>query len=649
MSKAIKPLIFFISFFHALLLKDKFFEKYNNIRESSPVSNMKYFNQIVKEIEEERESFVSQGIFDDFKTVKCFYLNEYDIYDISPLTKNFEENNNEIPNNFTKIVNGSKYTIYFNFCNDLKKSDQFQYYDKQAYYKKDNGEYSVLAGSLSIGNKWEKEKNDDLFKITVNQDKNSKNTFTYILKCDKNGKDKEFIIDSLNSTITEVDKGLNVLLYILSKEACKKADFYFISKYIQKYKNIFIVILIGFGLFNCIFGLKLIKYSGFFLSLLIFPILFLFLGQYVLPKECPEWVIWIFLIVFLIFGLSVGFFVVKYYDKLFPLIGGISLGFFIGELIYIFIGHEIPVNGLSINIAFKVIAIGIMITITYFHKEYIFIATSPFIGSYCFIWGIFFLASRFPEVSIIMDLRTKNEVYQLKELITWKPWIYFIEVILLTVVSLLIAFLIYRDFGKLINLIKNINNDNHSHKEYGLLDSVDENIIENNADNHKRSEDLFNSNYKKESVNDNFKDLEVLSDTNLKKVNTTDDNDENKDSKGENDTNLINNKINSYDRDKVSESLNDSNLIKVIDMTDNDIDVIKLHFRSSNQLLNFKVLCNTNTIFNIIINKILREEYKLSDENNFYFLCNGNKVNDYKTVKDNKLKDGDAIIMQIVE
>ena len=88
MSKAIKPLIFFISFFHALLLKDKFFEKYNNIRESSPVSNKKYFNQIVKEIEEERESFVSQGIFDDFKTVKCFYLNEYDIYMIFlPLLK----------------------------------------------------------------------------------------------------------------------------------------------------------------------------------------------------------------------------------------------------------------------------------------------------------------------------------------------------------------------------------------------------------------------------------------------------------------------------------------------------------------------------------------------------------------------------------
>ena len=165
----------------------------------------------------------------------------------------------------------------------------------------------------------------------------------------------------------------------------QKSWFDIILKYIQKYKNIFIVILIGFGLFNCIFGLKLIKYSGIFLSLLIFPILFLFLGQYVLPNECPEWVIWIFLIVFLIFGLSVGFFVVKYYDKLFPLIGGISLGFFIGELIYIFIGHEIPVNGLSINIAFKVIAIGIMITITYFHKEYIFIATSPFIGSYCFI------------------------------------------------------------------------------------------------------------------------------------------------------------------------------------------------------------------------------------------------------------------------
>ena len=32
-----------------------------------------------------------------------------------------------------------------------------------------------------------------------------------------------------------------------------------------------------------------------------------------------------------------------------------------------------------------------------------------------------------------------------------------------------------------------------------------------------------------------------------------------------------------------------------------------------------------------------------------FFLCNGNKINEYKTIKDNGLKDGNIIILKILD
>ena len=50
----------------------------------------------------------------------------------------------------------------------------------------------------------------------------------------------------------------------------------------------------------------------------------------------------------------------------------------------------------------------------------------------------------------------------------------------------------------------------------------------------------------------------------------------------------------------------------------------------------------------MIINQIIDREPNFV-ENGFFFLCGGRKINEYKTIKDNQLKDGDVIIMQIIE
>ena len=87
---------------------------------------------------------------------------------------------------------------------------------------------------------------------------------------------------------------------------------------------------------------------------------------------------------------------------------------------------------------------------------------------------------------------------------------------------------------------------------------------------------------------------------------------------------------------------------KHLDLTNDSKEVITLHFQSSDQLINYAVRCNLSHRFNLIANQIFEKEPKFI-ENGFYFLSGGKKINEYKTIKDNQLKDEDVIIIQSVD
>ena len=138
--------------------------------------------------------------------------------------------------------------------------------------------------------------------------------------------------------------------------------------------------------------------------------------------------------------------------------------------------------------------------------------------------------------------------------------------------------------------------------------------------------------------------------------------------------NIPNIKVNSIGDNHIYNSINNHNLINNIDnntnksieysnknnisiekmketllvLTNEEKDVITLHFQSSDQSLNYEVRCKICEKFNVILNKIVDSEPKLV-EIGFYCLSNGAKVNEYKTIKDNNFKDGDKIIIQLVD
>ena len=87
---------------------------------------------------------------------------------------------------------------------------------------------------------------------------------------------------------------------------------------------------------------------------------------------------------------------------------------------------------------------------------------------------------------------------------------------------------------------------------------------------------------------------------------------------------------------------------KSLILTNDFKKAITLHFQSSDQTFNYFVRCNNDERFNMVVNKIVENEPNLI-KFGFVFLCNGNKIHEYKTIKDNQLKNGDVIILQLLD
>jgi hypothetical protein len=472
MSKILQQLIFLISILNIFSADPKFMEREETFKPFVSVPSLSTLQKIVNNVqvdEMDQASFSLQGSLTEPKQVKCLYLDKYSVYDISSLGANTLQDNDEVASTHDLIYQDKKYTIFFNFCYNLKHTDKCKIDDSQAYYMVDN-KCEALSGDIKDGNEWKTytKKNDknetvvDYLEIKVNKLENKPYSLTYRLYCDDSMEKKKFKVTD-DSGITKNGEGFDVLLVIESKEACVKVDFYFIFKFIEDYKVLFVILLMAFGLFNCIFGQKFAKYTAFLLCVFIITILVLVFSQYVLPSGCAEWIIWVMLALGIILGCTAGYFTFKYHEKVLALLTGGVSGFFIGQFLYNLFGNQIPANGIVINIVFVIVSIGVMIAIAFFFKKFIVIFATSFIGSYCFIRGISLFAGGFPDEITVMDLRGEGETEQLKELLTWRVYVYLAAIVVATVLAIIAQYRLNRD--------KNDDDDDSDRKDKNLVKS----------------------------------------------------------------------------------------------------------------------------------------------------------------------------------
>ena len=473
MSKTLQQLIFLILILNIFSAEPKFMEREETFKPFVSVPSISTLQKIVNNVQVDEEmdpaSFSLQGSLTEPQQVKCLYLDKYSVYDISSLGANTLQDNDEVASTHDLDYQGKKYTIYFNFCYNLKHTNTCPIDDSQAYFKVDNN-CEALSGDIKDGNEWKTytKKNDknetvvDYLEIKVNKLENKPYSLTYRLYCDDSMEKKKFKVTD-DSGITKNGEGFDVLLVIRSKEACVKVDFYFIFKFIEDYKVLFVILLMAFGLFNCIFGQKFAKYTAFLLCVFIITILVLVFSQYVLPSGCAEWIIWIMLALGIILGCTAGYFTFKHHEKVLALLTGGVSGFFIGQFLYNLFGNQIPANGIVINIVFVIVSIGVMIAIAFFFKKFIVIFATSFIGAYCFIRGISLFAGGFPDEITVMDLRGEDETDQLSKLLTWKVYVYLAAIVVTTVLAIFAQYKLNKD--------KDDDDDDSDRKDKNLVKS----------------------------------------------------------------------------------------------------------------------------------------------------------------------------------
>ena len=162
--------------------------------------------------------------------------------------------------------------------------------------------------------------------------------------------------------------------------------------------------------------------------------------------------------------------------------------------------------------------------------------------------------------------------------------------------------------------------------------------INNSKINNKINNSKINTNTNKNNINTNFnKNFEL----NKNIDNTKNNNINNIEDSSNNNNNIINNKIElTLDLTKSKKITNN--------IKEDSKETITFYIKSINQLLNCKVTCKSSDKFNTIMNIIFEKEPSFIEEVGF-FVCNGNKVNEYKTIKENEIKNNDVVLMNNLE
>ena len=88
--------------------------------------------------------------------------------------------------------------------------------------------------------------------------------------------------------------------------------------------------------------------------------------------------------------------------------------------------------------------------------------------------------------------------------------------------------------------------------------------------------------------------------------------------------------------------------LKVKMEEDKNNKLINIKFQSSDGVINTTISSFENDKFNILEEKLYVEFEKYRDTNNL-FLVNGNQVLRFKTLKENKIRDGQVIIMNVFD
>ena len=122
--------------------------------------------------------------------------------------------------------------------------------------------------------------------------------------------------------------------------------------------------------------------------------------------------------------------------------------------------------------------------------------------------------------------------------------------------------------------------------------------------------------------------------------------------------NQLNDKINSLQSDLNSKNKEIANLRNQLNSSNNNNNssledckpgerIIVAHFKSIDQNVDYPITCKNTDIFVRIEENLYKEFPEYKDYDNTFFTVNGTMIKRFKSIEDNKIKNGDKIMLNI--
>jgi hypothetical protein len=373
-----------------------------------------------------------------FINVKCFWVNDFDIYSLEKLSTDKGYNVNEGENE-----------ALFSLCKNLK--------DKDTMFLLNNK--TKAAGSIENYSKWDK--NSDNLTILLPEgeicDETKKKNYTVklIFECDDDDSadiddEKENFENNLKLNVN----GCEIEVTSKTVYACPLNNYYIFERIFKKYKIPSVIFICLMGLFLAFFGAKVLKVTVLLLGALVFCVIALSAVYSVFSISNENTMLIVMAVAFCI-GLALGCLLLKLV-KLFIVILGGACGYTLGLAVYAILKDK-NLNIEEDHLYYGTLAVCIILCamISLCLVKHVLIFGTSIIGGYLIIKGISLVLGHLPNESRIVDLIKKKEFDQLDEILKDdKALYYYLGWLIIVIIGVCVQYRNNKDEKKKNKLLK---------------------------------------------------------------------------------------------------------------------------------------------------------------------------------------------------
>ena len=374
--------------------------------------------------EKKKEGDQEENEENTFVNIKCLWVDKYNVYTLQKLQKKED---------YEKDIKEG--TVIFNFCQDTRtnKSLKSTVLWKRNNTNNDSTELIRAAGSIDgekkNKNKWieidDDEEEKGLKIILAHGDQCKKDEYHQTnlkIYCDETIPDNDFLEYVDLDKFYDKKNPCNHTITARSIYGCPLNDWYLLRRIMKKYKYLFGLGFMLIGVFLCMWGNKykiptIMVVLGLIFSYIISIIVLNFIPSLINTEKK----LWILLGIGFLIGSFVGY-LIKAKITRFTKILGISMGYSVAEVIYLFIQGFIEWNPTYLYYSVIVVCCIGGIVVGYYLIKTVMILGTSLVGGYIFMRGVAVIFGNYINEEEFVDLIKNGEYEQIRDM--KNGWVY---------------------------------------------------------------------------------------------------------------------------------------------------------------------------------------------------------------------------------